>query len=69
MCVTPRECSAGRLDSAPSRCFHSLSGLVETPPLFTLVNTLLIRPLPYREPGRLIRITEFIHARRSPFRA
>jgi putative ABC transport system permease protein len=27
--------------------------------MFTLVNTLLIRPLPYREPSRLIRVTGF----------
>src|ERR1700722_17283724 len=35
--------------------------------LFTLVNTLLVRPLPYRQPDRLVRITGIFPRATVPF--
>ena len=35
--------------------------------MFTLVNTLLVRPLPYRQPDRLVRITGIFPRAAVPF--
>ena len=58
ICATPPECWPAMSDSHWPSCSRSASAIGGTGAVFSLVNAVLLKTLPYREPARIVVIGE-----------